>query len=151
MKTRKNTLARELAIQALYQHDLRAQSVGFSADEIEEFLSEMTSDPEILAYARFLVRGAIARQEEIDERISRVLRHWKLSRTATVDRCVLRMAVFELLESKDVPPKVAIDEAIELAKKFSTEQSGAFVNGILDGVYRQLLDESPSHQEPKSC
>ena len=86
-------------------------------------------------YARFLVEGVIARQRDLDERITAVAEHWKLHRIAPVDRSILRLGLFELLESADVPPKVAINEAIELAKKYSTEQSGAFVNGILDQAY----------------
>lgn len=135
---RKKTLAREFALQALYQHDLRRGSVGFGPEEIEEFLRESTRDGQILAYARRLVFGAIEKRESIDERIAGAVHNWKLDRIAPVDRCVLRLAVFELLESPDVPPKVAIDEAIELAKKFSTEASGAFVNGILDRIYREI-------------
>lgn len=135
---RKKTLARELALQALYQHDLRSLSAGFGPEEIEEFLGGSTRDAAILAYARRLVFGTIERRAAIDKRIARAVHHWKLDRIAPVDRCVLRLAVFELLEPADVPPKVAIDEAIELAKKFSTEASGAFVNGILDRIYREL-------------
>ena len=73
--------------------------------------------------------------DDLDRRIAAAALRWKLSRIAPIDRCILRIALFEILESGDVPPKVAINEAIELAKKFSTEQSGSFVNGILDRIW----------------
>jgi transcription antitermination factor NusB len=146
---RKRTLAREIALQALYQHDLPRKRaalptsasggpVAVTADDLEAFIEQQTGDAEARAYARRLVDGAIARGPEIDAMIEGAVRHWKLNRLAPVDRSVLRLGIFELLECTDVPPKVVINEAIDLAKKFSTEQSGAFVNGILDRIYTEL-------------
>ena len=145
---KKRTLAREIALQALYQHDLHKKreaaaqgappAIAVTSGDLEAFINGQTDDPEVRAYARRLVDGAIVRGPEIDGRIEGAVRHWKLSRLAPVDRSVLRLGIFELLECSEVPPKVVINEAIDLAKKFSTEQSGAFVNGILDRIYTEI-------------
>ena len=143
---RKRTHAREISLQALYQHDLERKvnrSARRDIDDFEPFLDESTQDPEVREYARRILEGTLSSLDQIDQRIAAAAEHWKLSRIAPVDRCVLRIAVFELLESSDVPPKVAINEAIELAKKFSTEQSGAFVNGVLDRIYTDLKKAEP--------
>ncbi len=134
---RRRTRARESALQFLYQLDLRGES---AIDQLDEFLDDSMSregqkaDPELRSFARRLVTGTRQARTEIDTLLTRVARNWDLRRMATVDRNVLRMAVYEMLHCKDIPPKVAINEAIELAKKFSTANSGAFVNGILDRV-----------------
>lgn len=145
---RKRTLAREIALQAIYQHDLQRRHAAtrpgaaspppHTPQDFDELIAERSEDPEVRAYARALVDGAMARADEIDRRISEAALHWKLHRIAPVDRSVLRLAIFELLERPDVPPKVVINEAVDLAKKFSTEGSGAFVNGILDRIYGEL-------------
>ncbi len=136
-------LARELALQAIYQHDdvTGTESPLDWTEKLEAFLKTGSEDLVVIGHARSLIRGVIALQEKIDLLISRVATNWKLHRIAKVDRCVLRLALYELLEAPDVPPRVAINEAIELAKKFSTEQSGSFVNGILDRAYRELVKE----------
>jgi transcription antitermination factor NusB len=139
---RKRTLAREIALQALYQHDLHQRmeesGPGPSLEELEPFIQEATDDPEVRQFTRTLLDGTLALRAQIDEKIVAAARNWKLSRIAPVDRSVLRLAIFELMSEQDVPPKVAINEAIELAKKYSTEQSGAFVNGILDRIYNDI-------------
>ncbi len=135
---RKRTQAREIALQALYQFDIQRQidaSVLPGVDDFEPFITESTDDPEVRDYARQLVAGVLDSLDELDEQIAAVSENWRLDRTAAVDRCVLRIGLFELLECPEVPPKVAINEAIDLAKKYSAEQSGAFVNGILDRIY----------------
>ena len=135
---RKRTQAREIALKALYQHDLRKKAdreASATVDDFEPFITEESDDPEVREYARLLLDGALATMDDLDRRIAAVALRWKLSRIAPIDRCILRIALFEILESGDVPPKVAINEAIELAKKFSTEQSGSFVNGILDRIW----------------
>jgi len=135
---RKRTQAREIALQALYQHEIQRRADQNLKVAWEEFLAETTDDPGVRDYARFLMEGVLNRLEELDGRIADVAENWNLNRIAIVDRCILRIALFELLDSADVPPKVAINEAIDLAKKFSTEQSGNFVNGILDKVYSDM-------------
>ncbi len=91
---------------------------------------------EAFEYARFLVTGTLERREEIDRLIAGQAENWRLERMPAVDRNILRLAVFELLAEDDVPKVVVLDEAIELAKKYGTEQSGAFVNGLLDGLLK---------------
>ncbi len=81
-----------------------------------------------------IVRGFFARREEIDERLTAASQNWRLERMARVDRNLLRLSAFEILCCDDIPPKVAINEAVEIAKAYSTRESGAFVNGILDRV-----------------
>lgn len=135
---RKRTQAREITLQALYQFDIQRQieeSDPRGADDFEGFIVESTDDPEVRDYARRLLDGILDSLEELDAQIAAVSENWRLNRTAAVDRCVLRIGLYEMLESPEVPPKVAINEAIDLAKKFSAEQSGAFVNGILDRIY----------------
>lgn len=128
---RKRTLARELALQILYQLDLRGEEI---LPEIEEHLASGEGDAEVRAFARELVLGAWQRRPEIDRRIEEVAKNWQLKRMAVIDRNILRLGSFELLYRDDIPPLVAINEAIEMAKKFSTKNSGPFVNGILDNI-----------------
>jgi transcription antitermination factor NusB len=141
---RKRTKAREIALQALYQHDVRGEAGGLTPDEIESFVQESSDDPEVRDYARLLIDGTLSLLEDIDRRIVITAQNWRIQRMAPVDRCILRIALFEITESGVTPPKVAMNEAIELAKKYSTEQSGAFVNGILDRIYRELDLRGPS-------
>ena len=135
---RRRTRAREIAVQFLYQLDLRG-------DEVLEFLPEYveheTTDKEVRDFTIRLVQGSRRHQTETDSRLRDVTRNWDLSRMATLDRNVLRMAVFELLHCPDIPPKVTINEAIDLAKRYSTADSGAFVNGILVKLRSQLRPE----------
>jgi transcription antitermination factor NusB len=140
---RKRTLARELALQILYQLDLRGPEV---LDEVEEFLSRHASDPETLAFARDLIFGCWERRPVLDGRIEEVARNWQIGRMAAIDRNVLRLAAYELLFRDDIPPLVTINEAIELAKKYSTKNSGPFVNGILDNLRRKA---APPHKQKK--
>ena len=90
-------------------------------------------------FAEPMIRGTLENQDEIDERIKRHARNWDLHRMAVVDRNVLRLAIFEMLHRDDIPPVVSINEAVDIAKKFSTEDSGKFVNGILDKVKSELM------------
>ncbi len=128
---RKKTSARILAVQALYQLDLRGP--GFLGD-LDEFLRSAASDEEVRLYAEDLVRGLHDRIAEVDAAIAGAAKNWDVSRLAAVDRAILRLGTHELLHRADVPPKVAINEAIRLAKMFSTADSGAFVNGVLDRI-----------------
>ena len=145
---RKRTQAREIALQALYQFDMLRQiedSTYTRAEDFESFIQESTEDLDVRDYTRRLLRGVLDSIDDLDAQIAAVSENWRLHRTAAVDRCALRIGLFEMLESAEVPPKVAINEAIDLAKKYSAEQSGAFVNGILDRIY--MLGKS---QEPAS-
>ena len=132
---RNRTIARELALQALYLLDLRSD---YMTGDIEAFCKENTDKQDIYQFAMSLIRGCRSHIEEIDEKISRVAEHWDMHRMAIIDKNILRLGVYELQYREDIPPKVSINEAIDLAKKFSTKNSGTFVNGILDKIYTQF-------------
>ena len=132
MASAKRTKARERALQALYQIDV-------ASTDLEEALARFwrSFEPverEVRELAEALVRGVAAHRRRIDEAVEAVSVNWRLDRMAKVDRNALRLAVHELLHRPDVPVKVVIDEAIELGKKFGSESSGAFVNGVLDRI-----------------
>ncbi len=122
---------REAALQILYQIDLSGEEPAQAIAFYFEFLSE--SD-EVIEFAGELVRGWAANRDAIDAKIREVSRHWRLERMARVDRNVLRLATFELLFLPDVPRRVTLNEAVELAKRFGDEDSSAFVNGVLDRI-----------------
>ncbi len=128
---RKRTHSRELALQALYQFDIRPD---VKHEDIEQFLQQNTSDKKVQQFALQIVVGCRDKLAEIDQTIISVAENWDINRMAVVDRNVLRLAVFELFYLEDIPPKVSINEAVDLAKRFSTASSGAFVNGILDRI-----------------
>lgn len=140
---RKRTAARVLAIQALYQLDLRGETWR---EELEAFLKSSSKDEEVRLHAEELVEGIRARRDEIDAALTGAAEHWDISRMAALDRAILRLGAHELLHRPEVPPKVAIDEAVRLAKKFSTAESGAFVNGILDRVMSTHLPPAAKGQ-----
>jgi transcription antitermination factor NusB len=134
---RNRTIAREIALQALYQIDLRGDEI---IGQIDAFCKAGAEKQDIHKFAISLVNGCRLHIKEIDEKISVVTEHWELRRMATIDKNILRLGVYELLYRDDIPPKVSINEAIELAKKFSTKNSGTFVNGILDKIYTQFVN-----------
>lgn len=126
--------AREIVLQALYQHDLLG---GLADRALEGFIAGRCPEAADAAYARRLVGLCRAHGADIDQAIRGAAENWDLRRMAVVDRNILRLALGELLYMEEIPPKVAINEAINLAKRFSTAQSGAFVNGILDRIVRR--------------
>lgn len=119
----KRRRAREFIVRVLFQKDF--------VNHVEE--SHRVQDPYVLE----VLRGIEAHQDEIDRRIEERLQGWRLQRLHSVDRNVLRLAIYELLYRDDVPPEVVIDEAVELAKKYGTEKSSAFVNGVLDRILKE--------------
>ncbi len=131
---KKRTRARELALQFLYQLDLRGPEF---LKDATGFFREEESDKSTREFALHLVRGTSENREEIDGVIREVAQNWDIERMAVIDRNVLRMATYEILHRKDIPPKVSINEAIELGKRYSTQQSGSFINGILDRIRRE--------------
>ena len=131
---RKRTRARELALLALYQLDLRGDEV---LDDIARLISEGTDDPGVRLFARELVDGCRAQRATLDATIAAAADNWAIGRMSSIDRNVLRMAAFELLCCDDIPPKVSINEAVHLAKTYASTQSGAFVNGVLDRILRE--------------
>ena len=128
---KKRTRARELALQFLYQLDLLGPVV---LPDLSEFLRQEEKDGQTCRFARRLVEGTHEHRPAIDAEIQSVAQNWQISRMAVIDRNVLRLATYELLFCTDIPPKVAINEAIELGKRYSTANSGAFINGILDKI-----------------
>jgi N utilization substance protein B len=126
--------ARELALQMLYQHDLS----GNSPDTILATFEELQkSKPNTREFASRIFRGTVEHIKDIDEMIVAQADNWRLSRMAVVDRNIIRMSVYEFLHENDTPKLVVIDEAIEIAKKFGTQKSSQFINGILDGILKR--------------
>jgi len=132
---RRRTRARELALQMLYQVDVRGDEV--LADAPGFFEREEPGQPDLHAFAKKLLAGALEARPKIDAIITAAAQNWDLRRMAVVDRNILRMAIYEMLFADDIPAKVSINEAIELGKRFSTKQSGSFINGILDRIRRE--------------
>jgi N utilization substance protein B len=131
---RRRTRARELALQYLFTLDARA---GEADQELDEFLRSSGASRHARRFATELVDGVRKHQADLDQKIAALAANWTLERMPRVDRNILRLAGFELLHSKEVPVRVALNEAIELGKRYSTAQSGAFVNGILDKLKAQ--------------
>jgi N utilization substance protein B len=152
--------ARERAVQFLFQHDLNppenldaalghfwnSQRVAAIADEDKakwgqtiELPPPTTEETAMRVFADPLIRGTLEHRDECDAVIIKHAKNWDLHRIATVDRNVMRLAIYEMLYRDDIPPIVSINEAVDIAKKFSTEDSGKFVNGILDKVKGELL------------
>ncbi len=146
---KKRTRARELALQFLYQFDLRGPDF---LDEAKSFFRDEESDKGTREFALHLVRGTAKNQEEINRVIKQVAQNWDIGRMAVIDRNVLRMATYELLFCPDIPPKVSINEAIELGKRYSTQNSGGFINGVLDKIKdRDLESLSEASPDPESA
>lgn len=123
--------AREVALQVLYQLDMTEGSVE---DILKAFWEGFNLPEDIRDYSGRLVGGVYQHLGEIDRWIGSASENWSLKRMSIVDRNILRLGVFELVFSEDIPFKVAIDEAVELGKRYGTAESGAFINGILDKV-----------------
>ena len=139
----KRRTAREMALQMLFQHELGRSDLGDVLESYEP--ADVVGEGEgaglegrdlqsARSYAEILVGGVVSHRDEIDALIRGQAVNWRLERMPVVDRTVLRIAVYELLREPDVPQVVIVDEAIELAKRYGSEQSGAFVNGVLDGL-----------------
>ena len=162
MNPGKRRISREMAVQMLYQSDLGGSPIPqiFRSFDLSEYMTReepgekkrehATPEEERAEYARKrkwvdeaflfaqeLVRGTLDNQEKIDDLIRSQADNWRLERMPAVDRNVLRLAIYEMLFEPDTPKLVVVDEAIELAKKFGSEQSGRFVNGLLDGLLKQ--------------
>jgi len=155
--------ARERAVQFLFQYDLNpgdeqdlAQNLNLFWDtqrlsesgyekgkatwgEKMELPGPTTRDASVRVFAEDLIRGVLEKKDELDLRLQKYLRNWDMARMAVVDRNVLRMAIYELYYREDIPPVVSLNEAIEIAKRFSTSESGKFVNGLLDRIRQDIL------------
>jgi len=123
--------SREMAIQVLYQVDMAQSDIG---EALRLFCEHFKAPDSIRDFAVELANGVHQYREEIDTLISRFSEHWRLERMSAVDRNILRLAIFELLYRADIPAKVSINEAVDLGKKYGTEDSGSFINGILDRI-----------------
>jgi N utilization substance protein B len=143
MGTRRKS--RELALQALYQGELAGEAGLF---DFGEFCAHFQVNRKAIPYAHKLLQGIQGKREEINQLISRYAANWRLERMSVIDRNILRLAVFELYYQEDVPTSVAINEAVEIAKRYSTDDSGPFINGILDAMAREKI--SGAHNKTDS-
>ncbi|MBI1803679.1 MAG: transcription antitermination factor NusB [Ignavibacteria bacterium] len=135
MATYKRRLAREKVLQTLYAYEISREPIIGVMDQL---LAELKDDKESFDFAKKLIHEVIQHQDEIEGRIRQRVSHWEFDRIAVIDRILLRMGICELEYFPDIPPKVTINELIEVAKTFSTENSGRFVNGVLDAILEDL-------------
>jgi len=134
---RKRTKSRECALKILYQAEITRRDINAAA---ENFWSELPNTEQIiLEFSNKLTQGIESHLNSIDEKISQYAANWQLKRMAVIDRNVLRIGVFELLYLDDVPPKVSINEAVELVKKYGDLESSKFINGILDKIHKSEI------------
>ncbi len=142
---------REAAIQFLFQLDLNATPAAELAAGFWQLRTEdrsVAAVPKVRTFAEELIAGVAAHRAEIDERMNACLMNYELGRLAAVDRNILRVAIYELLHSEEVAPVIIINEAIEIAKKFGTDKSGGFVNGILDRIKNDVGRPARGGEEP---
>ncbi|OQX63157.1 MAG: transcription antitermination factor NusB [Desulfococcus sp. 4484_241] len=149
MTSRRRT--RETALQFLFSYDLN-RAKDFE-EQLEDFCERFSVSRKSFPYFFKLVYGVKSRWKEIDELLAESSEHWKIRRMASVDRNIMRVAIFEMLYCEDVPARVAINEAIEIGKRYGTENSSAFINGVLDRINRKfgqgdnMVPESKSNPE----
>jgi len=129
--------SRELLLQTLFQTEFNASMDVRRGLELMQ--QHFAVDKQIVEYATFLANGLIENKSEIDQKIAALSKNWSMNRLTLVDKNILRIALFELLYSSEVPEKTAINEAIEIAKKYGSTESSQFVNGVLDQAYREKL------------
>ena len=135
----KRRRSRELAIKILFHLEFSRDDPGIAFDLI---CNNFGASEDVKPFSKELVSGVCVHLKEIDSLIGNSSKNWRLERIAKVDRSILRLAAYELLYRDDIPPKVSINEAVDLGKKFGTEESGAFINGILDKIYSTLKFDS---------
>ena len=135
MTTYRRRLTREKILQVLYAYEISKEPIALI---LEAHLEELKSEKEDFEFAQKLVYEVIRNQEELENYIKRKVAHWEFDRIAVIDKILLSMGICELLYFPDIPPKVTINEAIEVAKVFSTEKSGSFINGVLDAILEEL-------------
>lgn len=134
----KRRRARELVLQSLYAEVMAKNTLD---DIVIDIMASIQEDEDAHGFAEQLFRKVYRNAQTLDEDVAIMLENWELSRVALLDRLILRIALCELLYFEEIPPKVTINEAIDMAKKYSTAESGRFVNGILDALYKKLTDE----------
>ncbi len=128
-------IVRERVLQALYAYELSHEPIQMI---IETIVGDLEKQPESFSFAKELILKVIECNKELDGLIKQRIEHWEFNRLAIIDRIVLRMGICELLYFDDIPPKVTMNEAIEIARSFSTEKSDKFVNGVLDSILADL-------------
>ncbi|MCD6583847.1 MAG: transcription antitermination factor NusB [Candidatus Omnitrophica bacterium] len=131
---RARSKAREIALCILYQMEITKKKV---VELLNTYLESYPQKQEVIDFSRILVGGVEKSLSSIDSIIKKYARNWEIERMAVIDRNILRLGIFELLYLEDIPPKVSINEAIELAKRFGDKDSSRFVNGILDRIYKE--------------
>jgi transcription antitermination factor NusB len=134
----KRRKARELAVQVHFHLDFNPGDPKKGFDLICE---KFNFGESIRSFSERLVTGVCEKKEELDRLISRASKNWRLDRMPRLDKIILRLAAFEMLFMEDIPPKVSINEAVEMGKKFGGEDSGSFINGVLDHIYINLVQE----------
>ena len=142
MMVHERSEARRVALQALYQLDV--QGDGYLVEGVQGFIDQATEVPRVREMAYFMAKSAWAFRVTADEWLGRIAPQWPVYRMAVVDRNVLRLAMWELVNYPGTPPKVVLDEAIRLGKEFSTAESGSFVNGIMDAVLKEHVKATGS-------
>jgi len=131
--------SRELALQILFAMDEGDKNCRTS---MKDYFKILNAPKNATEFCSTLVSGVLAHKDEIDARIAAISSNWRLDRMSGVDLNLLRIAIFELLYCDDIPPRVSINEAVDIGKKFGTEKSGAFINGILDSIYHGMPDKA---------
>ena len=135
----KRRRSRESALQVLYQWDMTQQDARKGLVHFKEHFSlKEESDP----FLDLIVQGVLTHCQEIDRLIEQYSEHWRLGRMAPIDRTILRIAIFELLYCEEIPPKVTLNEAVDLGKQFGSDESGSFINGILDHILNEVVRKS---------
>ncbi|MFH1251963.1 MAG: transcription antitermination factor NusB [bacterium] len=137
---RERRLARETALQAIYAQELSGDTIKTVEANIIDKSEELPE--ELKPFARGIFESTVVHKSELDQYIKAKSENWDFERIAVVDRLIIRMAICEFLYFDDIPPKVSISEAIEIAKKYSTDDSSAFVNGILDAVLHMVNEQT---------
>ena len=129
----KRRAARELALKFLYQTEFNSENPNL---EVDSFCERLNATEEIQSFAQVLIKKLLLHEKEVDELLKKISSNWPWDRMAVIDRNILRLAICELLFDSTTPPKVFINEAIEIAKKFGTHESPDFINGILDKIFK---------------
>ena len=141
-------LARIIAVQAIYAYELYPDNTDeiltIILDDDDRDWSALESRPskDAIAYAKRLYKKVIKVKDELDDLIKKRSKNWSINRITLLDRLILRMSLAEMIYEENVPPKVSISEGVEIAKYFSTDESGSFVNGILDSVYNDIIKDN---------
>lgn len=147
-------LGRIVALQSLYEFEFRSQlnDKSVSSEEIySRNVERYKAEIDDLEFIQLLVRGVIERSEELDTALAPLAPEWPIEQISRIDRSILRLGLYELLHCKDtVPPKVAINESVELAKAFGSDNSSKFINGVLGTAYRTLVEEKSDHGSKES-